>query len=206
MSDPRGVSQPDVPASADQPSAGSNGSRVLTLNRGSSSIKFAVYAAGDPPARLLAGEVERIGVPDSALTLYHPAGHAGRHAIDGTHQAAAMNGLIERLEEIIGRDAVGAVGHRVVHGGPNYLKPHRVTPQLLADLRSVSPYAPEHLPIQIELIETIQAWRPALPQVACFDTAFHADMPRVAKMLPIPRRFEAMGVRRYGFHGLSKEK
>ena len=177
--------------------------RILTLNRGSSSIKFALFAAGDPPVRLLAGEVERIGVPESSLTVYHPDGGKACHAIDGSHHASTMSGLTGRLDEIIGHDAVTAVGHRVVHGGPDHFKPQRVTPELLADLRGVSPFAPEHLPIQIELIESIGQWHPSLPQVACFDTAFHAEMPRVVRLLPISRRFEAMGVRRYGFHGLS---
>ncbi len=96
-----------------------------------------------------------------------------------------------------------AVGHRVVHGGPNYSEPEHITAEMVEELRRLSPFDPEHLPEEIRLIETLQKRYPELPQVACFDTAFHHDLPRVARMLPIPRRYEAQGVRRYGFHGLS---
>ncbi|MDP3596980.1 MAG: acetate/propionate family kinase, partial [Nitrospirota bacterium] len=96
-----------------------------------------------------------------------------------------------------------AIGHRVVHGGHRYREPQVITSEVLGELRRLSPYDPEHLPAEIELIETFGRRYPTLPQVACFDTAFHRDMPRVARLLPIPRRYEAAGVQRYGFHGLS---
>ena len=98
--------------------------------------------------------------------------------------------------------SVKAVGHRVVHG-MQHAKPELVTPKLLAELRRITPYDPDHLPREIELIETIRQRHPQLAQVACFDTAFHRTMPRVAQLLPIPRHYAAKGVERYGFHGLS---
>ena len=107
------------------------------------------------------------------------------------------------IAERSGRDALTAVGHRVVHGGPNYYKPQRITAEIVEELHRLSPFDPEHMPEEILLIEAFQRRFPALPQVACFDTAFHHDLPRVAQLLPIPRRYEAQGVRRYGFHGLS---
>lgn len=97
------------------------------------------------------------------------------------------------------------MGHRVVNGGANYREPRRVTSDLLDEMRRISPYAPEHLPSEIDLIDMVSERMPGLPQVACFDTAFHRDMPRVARILPIPRRFATKGVERYGFHGLSYE-
>jgi acetate kinase len=97
---------------------------------------------------------------------------------------------------------VGAVGHRVVHG-MQHSAPERITPDLVAELKRITPFDPEHLPREIELIEGVARTHPHLAQVACFDTAFHRSMPRVAKMLPIPRRYDAKGVQRYGFHGLS---
>jgi len=97
------------------------------------------------------------------------------------------------------------VGHRVVHGGPTYSKPQRITPEMVEELHHLSPFDPEHLPEEILLTGAFHRRFPDLPQVACFDTAFHHDMPRVARLLPIPRRYEAQGVRRYGFHGLSYE-
>jgi acetate kinase len=98
--------------------------------------------------------------------------------------------------------SVGAIGHRIVHG-MTHTVPEQITPELLDELRRITPYSPEHLPLEIDLIEAFRRRHPALPQFACFDTAFHRTMPRVASMLPIPRRFEATGIRRYGFHGLS---
>jgi acetate kinase len=115
----------------------------------------------------------------------------------------AVDLLMDYIEERSGRDALTAVGHRVVHGGPKYFDPQRITTEMIAELRQLSPFDPEHLPEEILLTEAFQRRFPDLPQVACFDTAFHHDLPRVARLLPIPRRYEAQGVRRYGFHGLS---
>ena len=117
--------------------------------------------------------------------------------------AAAVNALMDWIEERSGRDALSAVGHRVVHGGPKYSAPQRITAELVDELRRLSLFDPEHLPEEILLTEAFHRRFPDLPQVACFDTAFHHDLPRVAQLLPIPRRYEAQGVRRYGFHGLS---
>jgi acetate kinase len=100
-------------------------------------------------------------------------------------------------------DALAAVGHRVVHGGPKYSEPQRITAPMVEELHNLNPFDPEHLPEEILLTEAFHHRFPNLPQVACFDTAFHHDLPQVARLLPIPRRYEAKGVRRYGFHGLS---
>jgi acetate kinase len=107
------------------------------------------------------------------------------------------------IEERGGRHTLTAVGHRVVHGGPKYWKPARITGEMVEELHRLSPFNPDHLPEEILLTEAFHRRFPELPQVACFDTAFHHDLPRVAQLLPIPRRYEAQGVRRYGFHGLS---
>jgi acetate kinase len=115
----------------------------------------------------------------------------------------AVGALMDWIEERIGRDALTAVGHRVVHGGPKYSRPQRITAEMVEELHRLSPFDPEHLPEEILLTEAFHRRFPDLPQVACFDTAFHHDLPRVARLLPIPRRYEAKGVRRYGFHGLS---
>jgi acetate kinase len=106
-------------------------------------------------------------------------------------------------QERIQSGALAAVGHRLVHGGPKHWKPHRITQEMMAELRSFSPFDPEHLPEEILLTEAFHRRFPKLPQIACFDTAFHHDLPRLAQLLPLPRRYEAKGVRRYGFHGLS---
>jgi acetate kinase len=116
---------------------------------------------------------------------------------------AAVGALMDWIEERSGRDALTAVGHRVVHGGPKYYKTRSESLRKWLRNCALSPFDPEHLPEEILLTEAFHRRFPDLPQVACFDTAFHHDLPRVAQLLPIPRRYEAQGVRRYGFHGLS---
>jgi acetate kinase len=175
---------------------------ILTINGGSSSIKFALYAAVKPLKRGLHGTVDRIGMSGTNLT-FHADGkpQANRKLAAADHKTAA-NFLISWLEKQNGFASVKAVGHRVVHG-MKHTQPEIVTSKLLAELHRISPYDPDHLPSEIELIEVIRQRHPKLPQVACFDTAFHQTMPRVAKLLPIPRRYDAKGIQRYGFHGLS---
>jgi acetate kinase len=112
--------------------------------------------------------------------------------------------LMDWIEERL-QDQLSAVGHRVVHGGPKYSKSQRITAEMIEELHQLQSFDPEHLPEEILLTEAFHQHFPDLPQIACFDTAFHHDMPRVAKLLPIPRRYEAQGVQRYGFHGLSYE-
>ena len=124
-------------------------------------------------------------------------------SVTAPDHTAAVGVLMDWIEERIGSDALTAVGHRVVHGGPKYSKPQRITPEMVEELHRLSPFDPEHMPEEILLTEAFHRRFPDLPQVACFDTDFHHDLPRVARLLPIPRRYEAQGVRRYGFHGLS---
>ena len=124
-------------------------------------------------------------------------------SVTAPNHTAAVAALMDWIEERTGRDGLTAVGHRVVHGGPKYCQPQRITVEMIQELHRLSPFDPEHLPEEVLLTEAFQRRFPDLPQVACFDTAFHHDLPRVARLLPIPRRYEAQGVRRYGFHGLS---
>jgi len=178
--------------------------RILAINGGSSSIKFALFEAGESLRRILEGGIEQIGLPEATLRVkgVNQADNFSRSVTVLDH-TAAVGVLMDWMEERSGRDALSAVGHRVVHGGPKYSQPQRITAEMVAELRNLSPFDPEHLPEEVLLIESFQCRFPDLPQVACFDTAFHHDLPRVARMLPIPRRYEAQGVRRYGFHGLS---
>ena len=178
--------------------------RILTINGGSSNIKFALFEAGDPLHRILEGAIERIGLPQAALRVkgIDQADNFSRLLAAPDH-AAAVDALMDWIEERSGRDALTAVGHRVVHGGSKYFKPQPITAEMVEDLRGLIPFDPEHLPEEILLTEAFQHRFPDLPQVACFDTAFHHDLPRVAQLLPIPRHYEEQGLRRYGFHGLS---
>lgn len=177
--------------------------RILTINGGSSSIKFSLYEADGPLKRRLYGKVDRIGLSGTNLTFNDPARDQQEvRGIEASDHRSAAEILIAFLEERIGFASVSAVGHRVVHG-MKYTEPERITGELLDELHRISPYDPDHLPREIELIEAFRRHHPKLPQIACFDTAFHRTMPRVARLLPIPRRFDAMGIQRYGFHGLS---
>ena len=176
---------------------------ILTINGGSSSIKFALYQSGEPLARRLHGALDRIGGSGTTLTFHDSTGNPPQHLIvAASNYQSAANVLIDWLERQPDFDVVGAVGHRVVQG-MSYAEPAPVTPELLDALHSATAYDPDHLPGEIELIEAFRQRHPKLSQVVCFDTTFHLNMPRVAKLLPIPRRFEAKGVHRYGFHGLS---
>jgi acetate kinase len=176
---------------------------VLTLNGGSSSIRFAIFEAGKPPRSLLRGKMERIGGADATLTVDRGAGAApARIEVEIKAPATAVEWLIDWLDSQPMFESIGGVGHRVVHGMLR-AAPALVSAELLQELRQIIPFDPEHLPRELELIESLRRRRPELPQVVCFDTAFHRTMPRVATLLPIPRRYATKGVQRYGFHGLS---
>jgi len=176
---------------------------VLTINGGSSSIKFVLYQAGEPLERKLYGKVDRIGLSGTNLTFRDRTGNPqNSRGIAASDHKSAAKFLIDWLEEQNGFASVRAVGHRVVHG-MKHTEPELVTQELLDELHRLRPYDPDHLPREIELIEAFRQRHPKLPQVACFDTAFHRALPRVARLLPIPRRFDTKGIQRYGFHGLS---
>ncbi|MBC7543825.1 MAG: acetate/propionate family kinase [Candidatus Sericytochromatia bacterium] len=176
---------------------------VLTINGGSSSIRFAVYEAGETMRRLLAGKIDRIGLSKTILTVSDVTGTPqAPQPVKAVDHRSAAGFLLDWLEAQPRFASVKAAGHRVVHGMTHF-EPARVTPKLLSELHRITPYAPDHLPHEIALIEALLQRHPKMPQVACFDTAFHRTMPPVARLLPIPRRYAAKGVERYGFHGLS---
>jgi len=178
---------------------------VLTINGGSSSIRFAIFAASQPPKRLLQGKIDRVGGAGAGacLSVDHCDGHAATQIkIDFKEHGTAAKFLVDWLQSQPLFKTLDGVGHRVVHG-MQHTQPERVTPALLDELKSIMPFDPDHLPGEIELIESLRDRRPQLAQVVCFDTAFHRSMPLVATQLPIPRRYFTRGVQRYGFHGLS---
>src|SRR5579862_3490060 len=180
-----------------------SGMPVLTINAGSSSIRFALYGQAARPEPLLSGKIDCIDAAQPVLTV-SDAQRGSRQRVDlGSPDRRPVADLL--LDWLAGHPLlarVEAIGHRVVHGMQR-TRPEKVTPELLRDLERIIPYDPEHLPREIGLIKAFSARFPELAQVACFDTAFHRTMPRVATLLPIPRRFGAKGVQRYGFHGLS---
>lgn len=177
---------------------------ILSINGGSSSIKFALFEVGVSLQKVMVGAIEQIGQPQTTLQVKGLvlADNFSRPMTARDHTAAA-GVLVDWLEERLGPNVLAAVGHRVVQGGPKYCEPQLITDEMIEEVRHLIPFDPEHLPEEILLTEAVRHRFPALPQVACFDTAFHHNMPRVARLLPIPRRYEAQGLRRYGFHGLS---
>ena len=177
---------------------------IFTINAGSSSIKCSLFEAGLPLIRTMEGQIERIGLPGTQMSITDVRSRrTEQSAIEGADHAACVGPLMDELEARVGVSALQATGHRIVHGGMRYSRPELVTPEVMAELRRISPYDPEHMPAEIGLIEALSQRYSRLPQVVCFDTAFHRDMPRVARLLAIPRRHDRMGIQRYGFHGLS---
>ncbi len=184
--------------------AGNGSPAVLTLNAGSSSVKWALFRMDSLPVRAATGKIERIGLRDGIVTVTDVAtGHNERRIEQVPDHAASVRLLIDQLAQSGKGLSVQAIGHRVVHGGSRYADPQVVSAAVMEELRRLSPYDPEHLPAEITFIEAFGTEYPQVPQVACFDTGFHQHLPPVARLLAIPRRYEKLGIRRYGFHGLS---
>jgi len=179
---------------------------ILTVNTGSSSLKAALYPLDGADTLEIGASAERIGSDGSRMRITDSLGVAlyEHHGALPTHEAA-LNALLTWLHRNRPSQDLAAVGHRVVHGGSRYWEPQLITPQLIDTLRDLTPIDPDHLPQAIGAIDAVRRALPGLPQVACFDTAFHRRMPRVAQLYALPRRFTDAGVVRFGFHGLSYE-
>lgn len=168
------------PGTMTSPGARDPAFRILTLNGGASSLKYALFEATPAPTRILDGKIERI-----------------------QDQRAAVATLFPRIASELPPGPPGAIGHRIVHGGRRHTEPCIITPEVRAGLALLVQLDPEHLPFELDLIDGAGRQWPGALQIACFDTAFHKDLPKVAQLLPLPRRYYEAGVRRYGFHGLS---
>jgi acetate kinase len=178
---------------------------ILSLNGGSSSLKFAVYRFSDAAEeRIFSGAVEAIG-EDSGKAWLRSGDKALQEASgkfpDHTAAIETMFAVLQKQ----GVERLAAAGHRIVHGGPKFITPQLIDEKLKAGLKELIRFAPLHLPDQLAMIEAVAAHFPDLPQVACFDTAFHSGMPEVAQRFALPRALLEQGIRRYGFHGLSYE-
>ncbi len=175
----------------------------LTINGGLSSIKFSLYRSKEPLEQLLYGEIENIGTKKVKLNFNRaPDQEKNSFDIEAEDYDQAANRLIDWLEKQNHFTSVSAIGHRIVHG-MQHTEPELVTDDLVKELKKISAFDPEHLPEEIKLIEVFKKRHPTIKQIACFDTSFHTSMPVVAKLLSLPRRYYEMGIRRYGFHGLS---
>ena len=186
------------------------GSAILVLNAGSSSLKFSLFDAGAPGviSAVAVGQVEGLGTAPRLKAK----GPDGQVILDERRSTTEIGNHAQALQEIaallgsrfVGTELVG-VGHRVVHGGPEYSAPLLITPQAMQELAAFVPLAPLHQPHNLAAIRAVEQARPGLPQVACFDTAFHRTQNEVAQLYGLPYEFYERGIRRYGFHGLSYE-
>jgi len=181
-------------------------SYMLAFNAGSSSIKLTLFTVEDTPKRYAEAVVENIGqsIAKFGIRDKEPQ-NSYTKSVTAPNHTAATTILMDWLKQKIPSEAVHSIGHRIVHGGPKYFKPCVINDEVLADLRNLIWFDPEHLPAEVRLVESCAELFPNTQQIACFDTAFHHALPNVARLLPIPRKYEARGLRRYGFHGLSCE-
>jgi len=172
---------------------------LLTMNAGSSSIKIALFVLDNESVKKLSeAAIENIGQSSASL-----AADDKIKQISTQDHAAATHILMQWLAEKVSTNTITAVGHRIVHGGPKYYQAQLATDEVLESLRGLAAFDPEHLPVELELVETVQQVLPQAQHILCFDTAFHHNLPAQARLLPIPRKLSEKGIRRYGFHGLS---
>jgi acetate kinase len=183
-----------------------SGMTILALNSGSSSLKFGLYRVGPSRAEtLLAGEAESIGEKEGKL---HARDARGETLVSETAAIPDQREAVTRIGKLLAKadmPAPAAIGHRVVHGGPRLRQHCLIDAAVLRQLEAATAFAPLHTPPALAVIRFAQEHFPGLPQAACFDTAFHARLPDVARVLPVPKELQAAGIRRYGFHGLSCE-
>ncbi len=183
-----------------------NSIRILTINSGSSSLKFALYDMGEIESLVLSGSIDKL---DSLTGLFHVENADAKTLTKGHVKPMSHKTAVRKLIEWLNSNAydkdLNAVGHRVVHGGGKFKRPQLVSPELTAYLTQIAPFAPNHLPQEIKVIKAISKVYPSLKQAACFDTAFHRDMPDLAQTFALPGFLKEEGIIRYGFHGLSYE-
>jgi len=178
--------------------------RILAINRGSSSLKFAIYDMGHSETLVLSGGIDKL---DSSTCFFHVRYANGKNLVDEQLNLTHKNGVIKTfltwLKGNVSDKKLEAIGYRVVHGSTKFNQPHLITPELITSLKEIVPFAPDHLPQEIRLIEAVGKAYPTSKHVACFDTAFHRSMPGIAQAFALPRFLRNQGVIRYGFHGLS---
>lgn len=180
--------------------------RVLTMNRGSSTLKSTLYETARQNVPLLTMSVDQADGAGGRLKI---ADSKGSILLDTAVESSESNAAVAAMLGWLGAQgflaALAAVGHRLVHGGPKYREPQLVTAEFMTEIEKIEPLDPDHLPAAIRGIQFVSAKLPEVPQVACFDTAFHRTLPQVARMYALPRRIYNQGIARYGFHGLSYE-
>ena len=179
---------------------------ILTINRGSGTLKAGLYEGSDPPSLIVSMKVDRAGAPEARIKIVEAH---GKTLLDSAVEDAAADSGLSTILTWLSKSGyasrLAGIGHRLVHGGPRYTESQKITPEVLAELEKIAPLDPDHTPQAIRNIRFFIEWLPDTPQIGCFDTAFHACLPKVAKMYAVPRKMYDEGIRRYGFHGLSCE-
>ena len=173
----------------------------MTINAGSSSVKLVLFT--DKLARLVDTSVTDIGQANSKLSVSNPAGETSARIVDAKNHEQALTAILDTIADQLSDNHLLAIGHRVVHGGQRFDTPVVVNSDVVDYLKTATPSDPEHMKSIINLLETLRRYFPQVRQVACFDTAFYRELPTIARLLPLPRKYESLGLRRYGFHGLS---
>ncbi len=179
---------------------------ILTINRGSGTLKAGLYQASDPPALVVSMKVDRAGTREARIKITDTHERA---LLDSAVEDSAANSDLDAILKWLSANGyasrLAGIGHRLVHGGPRYTESRRITPEVIAELEKIAPIDPDHTPQAIQNIRFFTDRLPQTPQIGCFDTAFHACLPKVARMYALPRKMYEEGLRRYGFHGLSCE-
>jgi acetate kinase len=179
---------------------------ILTINRGSGTLKAGLYQASDPPALVVSIKVDRAGTREARIKITDAHEKALLDsAVENSAANSDLSAILKWLTENGYASWLAGIGHRLVHGGPHYTESQRITPEVMAELERISPLDPDHTPQAIQNIRFFTDRLPQTPQIGCFDTAFHACLPKVARMYALPRKLYDKGIRRYGFHGLSCE-
>jgi acetate kinase len=179
---------------------------ILTMNRGSATLKAALFEAENRNELLLSMTVDRAGASGDQLKIADPSGTTLLDSpVDGGDSDAALEAMFAWLGEHEFLAQLTAAGHRLVQGGTRYMEPQRINPEFMKEMEQIAALDPDHMPAAIRGIQFVERKLPKLPQVACFDTAFHRSLPEVARMYALPRRLYDQGIHRYGFHGLSYE-
>lgn len=179
-------------------------SYILTVNAGSSSIKFDLFETGNSFGKIVSCSILNIGQPSPHMEVidYGSSDHFS-HTVAAANHAQATEEIVNWLHQQLATAPLVGIGHRIVHGGPLYVAPVQLDSAVIEKLRGFTVFDPLHMPLALDLAATLQRIFPEAPHIACFDTAFHHELPTVSRLLPIPRQYETRGIRRYGFHGLS---
>ncbi len=179
---------------------------ILTINRGSGTLKAGLYQASDPPALVVSMKVDRAGTRAARIKITDAHEKALLDsAVEDSAANSDLNAILKWLSANGYASRLAGIGHRLVHGGPRYTESQRITPEVIAELEKIAPLDPDHTPQAIQNIRFFADRLPQTPQIGCFDTAFHTCLPKVARMYALPRKLYEEGIRRYGFHGLSCE-